>query len=99
EDAVSAYQYVGLPTTYGTPVILDVLDRGTFNQKWDRVYVYRTATYNVSVPQHLQGLNSFYARVDATKFFRWSSFYLTRELGPDLVRKLLADHKDFQDSA
>ncbi len=87
------------------PAVVEVLRAGPFDDKWDRTFLFKgyyaaeKLEYNVAVPQHLQELNTQYARADATKHFWWAAHYLTAELGPDQVRKLLLAHKDFKDSS
>src|SRR5262249_258501 len=45
------------------------------------------------VEQHLAYLTPYYPQVEGTKV-AWTSYYLTRELGPDAVAALLANHPD-----
>jgi len=101
EDAIGTGRYpkgVILPENRGIPIMLNVVDEGTFNEKWDRTFVYQTAGRWVKVPEHLLRLTSFYAQVASTKHFLLNSFYLTQELGYDKVRKLLSDNPALKDS-
>src|SRR5205823_13875571 len=77
----------------------EVLETTDFDDKWNRVIKFRgpEGTGTFSLPQHLQYLNTSHLRVDCTRDSMWSSFYLTRELGPDVVRRILMEHADFQD--
>src|SRR5947209_12145431 len=77
--------------------MMEVIDPGTFDEKWDRIYLYQTLGRAVRVPEHLMTLTPFYAHVAATKHFLLNSYYLTQELGYDQVRKLLTDNPALQD--
>src|SRR5262249_40957637 len=82
EDTVSNFRRIILPPNTGRmPVIVEVVEAPDFDKSWTRTLKYNTTTYSLAVPQRLQVLNSFYAQVDATKHFLWSSYYLTDELG------------------
>jgi pimeloyl-ACP methyl ester carboxylesterase len=65
---------------------------------WKREYYFRSPTAaKVGCRQAMAELTPFYARVDAITKFAWSSAYLTRELGPDMVYKLLLNCPELQD--
>jgi hypothetical protein len=94
----SWFRKVVLPNYQGMPVIVEMVDTPEFNDRWERDVQYRTTTYKIKVPQRLQELNSFFAAADSTKHFNWRAYYLTRELGLEHVRKLLALHPDFNET-
>ena len=58
-----------------------------WDKKWTRTFTYRSDEQaEVSVPQRLGVLTPYYAQVDVTRKYKWSSMYLTRaELGPEAV--------------
>ncbi|HEY1861135.1 MAG TPA: PHB depolymerase family esterase [Gemmataceae bacterium] len=56
-----------------------------------------TKKVNVKLQQHLSQMTSHGVRIDATKL-PISTFYLTRELGPEMVAQLLANHPDLKDT-
>jgi pimeloyl-ACP methyl ester carboxylesterase len=78
------------------PPLLEVLDVGDWNSRWERTFTFRYPDGAATVPQHLGLLTPYWARVDATARVWWSEAYLTQELGPDTVQALLASHPDFQ---
>src|SRR5215471_670586 len=98
EDAIGTGRKIILPDRgRGIPIVVEVVHSGPFNEKWDRVFVYRTVGRDVYVPQHIMELSSSYVRVDATRDFIWSAYYTTQELGFEQVRRLLMDHPSFHD--
>jgi pimeloyl-ACP methyl ester carboxylesterase len=68
------------------------------NKTWKREYYFRSNNAaKVGCKQALAELTPFFARLDAITKFQWSSGYLTRELGPDVVYQLLRGHPELQD--
>jgi pimeloyl-ACP methyl ester carboxylesterase len=78
------------------PVILQAFD-AKWDSKWCRVLPFRSPSGRWKILQHLGLLTPSYARVDALKTYAWSEAYLTRELGPAVVYKLLRAHPYLQD--
>jgi hypothetical protein len=86
------------------PPIRGGIEAGPFDARWDREYYYRTTSRKVITRQHLAVLTPYYARLDSVphihKFvampYRWNSYYVTHELGADLVRTLLKLHPDLR---
>jgi pimeloyl-ACP methyl ester carboxylesterase len=87
------------------PPIRKVLDPGDWTESWDRTYVFESPDGKKSISQHLAYLGAHYARANANcidhvtgkdRPYPWSSYYRTREFGPDEVIKLLTlkDRKD-----
>ncbi len=97
DDTVVSPRAIYFPKARRLPPVMEILETGDFSEKWDRNVKYRSLTSNVSVNQHLTVLNSYFARMDCTTNYRWNAYYLTRELGLDTVRTLLAKHPDFQE--
>jgi len=94
------------PEGKSLPPIREVLDVGTWNLDWDRSYQYRKPGGTVTLSQHMSVLTPHYARIDANCIdpvtgqnnrYPWTSYYRTRELGPDMVTTLLSLHKDLRD--
>jgi predicted esterase len=79
------------------PTVLETMPATEWNAKWVRVMPFRSPSGSWKIEQRLGLLTPSYARVDATKTYRWSSAYLTRELGPETVYKLLRSHPALQD--
>jgi pimeloyl-ACP methyl ester carboxylesterase len=86
------------PAAKGLPPIRKVLEVGDWNELWDRKYSYRSPHGTVNLSQHLELLTPHYARVNANCVdlttreenpYPWTSYYRTREFGPDQVVKLL----------
>jgi pimeloyl-ACP methyl ester carboxylesterase len=66
---------------------------------WDRVVKFRSGLKEEKLHQRLVELTPYYARTQATQNWTGLSFYLTSELGPAAVRKLLDSHPDFTDDS
>jgi predicted esterase len=74
--------------------IEEIVEIKPFNDNWARDFrlIHRaTRGKPETAEQRLMVLTPYYARVEARQL-RWSSYYLTRELGPDTVRILLYGH-------
>jgi pimeloyl-ACP methyl ester carboxylesterase len=85
------------PLTYPLVRIYDVTpwtDRGERELTFDTTI--QNQLHRITTGQRLTELTPYYVRVDALKY-NWVSFYLTRELGPEAVRKLLAQHPDLKE--
>jgi pimeloyl-ACP methyl ester carboxylesterase len=85
------------PLTYP---ILQIYDVTPWNNWGERTYTFDTTiqgqVHRISSGQRLTELTPYYIRVDALKY-HWTSYYLTRELGLETVRKLLAQHPDLKE--
>ncbi len=79
----------------GVPPIHQILEVGAWNDEWKRKIRFRNVGNAVGAQQHLAVLTPYYARVESMTYW-WNSYYLTRELGPDVVEGLLASNKDLQ---
>jgi pimeloyl-ACP methyl ester carboxylesterase len=79
------------------PPILEVLETSRWTDTWDRTLKFTSPQGPVLLKQHMSVLTPHYARVDTTSRFFHAQTYLTRELGVDTVRALLATHADFQE--
>src|SRR5262249_19345518 len=95
---------IASPVIKPIPPILEVTDITAWAKDWNRTFRFNTmGAQPVSLKQHLGLISPFYARADTaldiSRSFQYvgSSCFLTRELGPDLVRSLLANHKDVKD--
>jgi dienelactone hydrolase len=89
-----------------TPPILAYKDVPPWDKKWNRMVTYasmrkegdQTVPIDVKIPQHLQLITPEYAMADSTRIhYAWRAHYLTRELGPDVVRELFSNHKEMCD--
>jgi pimeloyl-ACP methyl ester carboxylesterase len=66
-----------------------------FNDRWQRTLYYSNPAGGVhQIEQQIDVLTPHYARINSFSHV-WTSYYLTKELGPNLVRKLLATHPEF----
>ncbi|MBY0523105.1 MAG: hypothetical protein K2R98_06885 [Gemmataceae bacterium] len=75
----------------------EIQEVGPFDVRWDRDFKFFANPGGVTVSrQKMTVLTPHYARVDAGKH-RWAMMYLTRELGPDVVRQLLHSHPDLKE--
>jgi len=80
------------------PAIEDIVEAGNFDDKWERIFRFRSPMGGVAVRQRLAMLTPYYARVDSTTTYPWSAAYLTREFTPDMVQSLLTHHPQFKES-
>jgi hypothetical protein len=72
-----------------------------FDSRWQRTLYYRDALnprqlYNIE--QQVDILTPHYTRVVSSSHY-WINYYLTRELGPDVVRKLLYAHPELMETS
>src|SRR5438132_1661409 len=87
------------PGTKLLPIIANEIDATEWNDRWDRTRTVRTALGQIKLPTHLAYLSPYFARIDSTSKYRWTGLYLTSELGPEMVRSLLATHPEFKEDA
>jgi pimeloyl-ACP methyl ester carboxylesterase len=106
KDAISSYRSIDYSFGRPLPPIRETVEGGPWEANWDRTFKYHTTDRHVSGKQHLSILTPSFARLDSiphgtgTAFaqpYRWNSYYLTRELGPDQVTYLLSVHRDSKD--
>jgi pimeloyl-ACP methyl ester carboxylesterase len=71
------------------PPIQAVVSASPFDSKWERIIRIRANDREANVPQRVGVLTPYFAGVDATRDFAWSSMYLTRELGAEEVLTLI----------
>ncbi len=80
------------------PSVDQVLDVSPFDGKWERTVKFRAGlTKERKRHERLVALTPYYAHTQATQDYAWPAMYLTRELGPDVIRKLLSSHPDYAD--
>jgi pimeloyl-ACP methyl ester carboxylesterase len=79
------------------PEVDEILSATPWDEKWNRTVQFRSGLHVKKLEQHLLTLTPYYARADATARWLWPAVYMTRELGPDVVRELLSSHPDFQE--
>jgi predicted esterase len=79
------------------PEFLGVVKAPEWDDKWDRRFQFRSPLRIENVPQHIGLLTPHWARVDSRGNYFWACAYLTREFGPETVRKLLNSHPDFRE--
>ncbi len=67
-----------------------------WDAKWDRSLFLRGATgQKYRIDQRLTLLTPEYARVDA-KIYRWTAYFLTSEMDPEVVKDLLYNHSELK---
>ena len=93
EEILNAQRFLTVPVKPVVP-LLEVLAATPFDMKWDRTITIRGPVGAVEVPQHLGFITPYWARVDATKFFLWSTSYLTREFSAQELVSIVASHPD-----
>jgi hypothetical protein len=79
------------------PPLLEVVKVSDFNDKLVREISVRTPGPTLDFKQQVSWMTPTYVRLDASGRYQWQALYLTRELGPKLVRSLLLGHKEFQE--
>jgi pimeloyl-ACP methyl ester carboxylesterase len=81
------------------PGLLKVLNAPKWNPNWSRRFQFLNGFGDSDgAPQHIGLLTPYWARVNSMGRYFWSCGYLTRELGPDTVKSLLATHPAFQEN-
>jgi hypothetical protein len=70
------------------PPIIEVMDATAWDANWDRDIRVRTYDGNYKIGQRLGLLTPHFALVYGRRI-AWDSYYLTSELGPDVVKDLL----------
>jgi pimeloyl-ACP methyl ester carboxylesterase len=105
-DALSRVTSIDLSVARPLPPIRELVEAGPFDESWNRTFQYRTTDRPVTAKQHLAVLSPYYARLDCVPrlhgvsiyLYRWNAYYLTRELGPEQVRRLLYLHPQLKES-
>ncbi len=72
-----------------------------FDSRWRRTLYYRDTlrpNERYDIEQQIDILTPHYVRVVSTTHF-WTNYYLTRELGPERVRRLLYSHPELAEEA
>lgn len=81
---------------YPVAQFMTLVKETEFDSRWKRTLYYRDSlrpNERYDIEQQIDILTPHYARVVSTTHF-WTNYYLTRELGPDVVRKLLYNHPE-----
>jgi hypothetical protein len=87
-------KYIVMPKKL--PAFLGFLRADKWNDKWERDLYFQGPNGQVQVHQHIGLLSPSWVRADCTERYLWSCAYLTRELGEEMVKQLLATHPDLQ---
>src|SRR6516162_6408957 len=96
EEFLYAEKEIKLLEPRPLPPFSDVLSAPPFDEKWERTIRLRTPRADLDVAQRIIAITPSMTSVGASKLYGWTSLYMTRELGPDNVRTLLANHKKYQ---
>lgn len=98
-------QLVNRVPRYGTVPTAMYMERykadTEYDAKWRRTLYFRDATSPRSlytIEQQIDILTPHYVRVVSTSHY-WTNYYLTRELGPEVVRRLLYTHPELQEDS
>jgi pimeloyl-ACP methyl ester carboxylesterase len=79
-------------TAYKVPAGI-IASYSPWTEKWDRTVKLQLPEGGVtSIRQHLSILTPYYARIDA-RGYKWTCFYLTKELPPDMLRDLIVKYE------
>ncbi|MCS6851133.1 MAG: PHB depolymerase family esterase [Gemmataceae bacterium] len=95
-DLVRLYRFVSRYNAIRIDPLVNILEATPFDDRWERIYRLQGEQGRINVRQRLGVLTPQYARVEALSY-HWSQFYLTKELGPQVVRSLLYRHPDLAD--
>ncbi len=79
------------------PSVDEILDVSTFDEGWNRTVRFRSGLRERTRHERLLALTPYYAHTQSTQDYAWLTMYLTRELGPGVIRNLLSSHPDFTD--
>ena len=74
-----------------------ILEVGPFDDDWNRMLKIRFGVKERTIQQRVLALTPYYANT-VIKNHPWQCFYLTRELGPDVVKRLLSSNPALADS-
>lgn len=66
-----------------------------WDSQWDRFITILSSEGRNKITQHLSVLTPLYARVEA-RHYNWNAHFLTSELDPEAVARLLYDHPDLK---
>ena len=80
------------------PPLEEWIASSPFNKNWERVIKYRSGRGILAQNQRAGFLTPYLVRIDATTTYNWNQFYLTQELGLDVVRGLVSTHPEMKDS-
>jgi pimeloyl-ACP methyl ester carboxylesterase len=78
------------------PPIHQVVHVDPWDDKWERKIKINSSGHEATARQRLSLLTPQFASMDSLTY-SWKDYYLTRELGPDLVKALLASNPKFAD--
>jgi pimeloyl-ACP methyl ester carboxylesterase len=67
-----------------------------FDAKWQRTVSLRNDMGKFAIKQRLTTLSPYSVRIESNSY-QWNTFYLTKELGLDAVKKLLDTHVDLKE--
>jgi hypothetical protein len=79
------------------PPIHQVLEAQPWDNSWTRKIRLRSQNSQVTVKQHLAVLTPQWAKANAITMYFWADYYLTRELGPEVVQELIATNPSYTD--
>jgi hypothetical protein len=79
------------------PSVDEVLSVSAFDEDWNRTIQFRSGLREHTLHQRVIALTPYFAHTFTTKEYSWPAMYLTRELGPNVVRDLLSSQPNFSD--
>lgn len=81
----------------GVPPIHQVSRIDPWTDKCERTIHINSEGRQIAIRQHITTLTPQFACLDAIKSYHWKDYYLTRELGPEVVQFLIAKNPKFAD--
>ncbi len=77
------------------PWLDEILDAGAWGDDWTRTIKIRFGAKERTIHQEIIAVTPYYTNT-VMKNYAWQSLYLTRELGPEAVKKLLSTNPAFE---
>src|SRR5262249_12267746 len=107
EETIQSARSIFYPPGAKLPLVRKILSADPFDAAWMRNEHWEIEIEGdvkgeskkvlVRVQQHLSQITSHGVRIDATKV-PISSFYLTKELSPEMIAQLLSSHPDLKET-
>ncbi len=72
-----------------------ITDATEWDDKWNRVVRVDTENGATSLRQHLTILTPYWTKMDSYTKYKWNAFFLTSEMSPEKVRKLMDSHPKY----
>ena len=99
EEKFTSSKVIFIPHNRPMPSIWEIVQTDSWDENWDRGFIFKGPTGVVGLKQHMGALTPTWARVDAANRHRWGCMYLTREFSDATLRGLLDSNPESTDKA